>query len=511
MKNLGKSCSSKKRIWKVWFRGVFLAVVLMTASLTFISEPQEVKAATEGFKIMNGKGYYIKKDGSKYKGWKNIGGKKYLFDFKTGEQVIGWQKDQWGNYLRYFSRQYGPKGYMATGFWKDGKGNVRFFKPDNGLMTKGWAYDKGNHRFFDRKNGIMYRGVRKVDKYYYYFMGHSKPEQSGYRCKKGFTTLGEKKYYFSPQDGRAAVGWLTKDGKSYYFDSKGEMYKGVRKVGKYYYYFMGNSGERCQSGFKTLGSKRYYFNPKDGHAHVGWLNLDGKKYYFDKRGVMYVNITFNMSGKKYKADADGIVTEANASGSGGKYQYTVHSENGGYVKAYDPKNGRYYYLAREFATHPGVANGEKTDRDLLAAICEAEAGDQGLIGMEAVALCLLNRTIKPDREFPSELRFVLYEQGDPKLYSYPQYSPVRDGALLRRLKGNFYNKTMAYKAADEAMKIFDDYVKYKKPRTLKGFDRKDFNFMYFMMEDVFWKQSLNFAKVDKFLYKDHMFFVDWVS
>ena len=42
-------------------------------------------------------------------------------------------------------------------------------------------------------------------------------------------------------------------------------------------------------------------------------------------------------------------------------------------------------------------------------LCEAEAGNQGKIGMEAVALCVLNRTIKSDKEFPSTIRGVIYE------------------------------------------------------------------------------------------------------
>lgn len=215
---------------------------------------------------------------------------------------------------------------------------------------------------------------------------------------------------------------------------------------------------------------------------------------------MYSNTTLYLGGKKYRVDENGVVTEITS-----KYDYKVES---GYVRAYDKKNGRYYYLAKEFAQHPGVADGRKTDRDLLAAICEAEAGDQGLVGMEAVALCLLNRTIKPDREFPSELRYVLYQQGSPT--AYPQYSPVRDGALVKRLNGNFIDRTAAYKAADSAIKKFNDYVVSGKPRTLEGFDRKDFDFMYFMMESSFWRQPLDFGKVDNFLYKDHMFFVDWV-
>lgn len=489
-----------KSIWRKCMRGVFLSIVLLTLCCAVTTTTKTVNAATEGFQTINGKGYYINKDGSKYKGWKCIAGKKYLFDFETGEQVIGWQKDKWGNYLRYFSNALGSKGYMATGLWKDGNGNVRYFSPQNGLMTKGWCYFSGEHRFFDRKTGIMYTGIRKVDKYYYYFVGNKNTEKAGFRCKKGFVTLGSKRYYFSPRDGHAVTGWLTLDGKTYYFDSKGVMYQGIRKVGKYYYYFKGSAGVRCQDGFVKLGDKQYYFNPKDGHAHIGWLTLNGKKYYFNSKGVMYTNTTLSLGGKKYDVDAQGVVTEKKS-----LYSYTVESS---YVKAYDSKNGRYYYLAKEFATHPGIADGTVTDRDLLAAICESEAGDQGKVGMEAVALCILNRTIQERKEFPSELRFVIYQQAGPN--SYPQYTPVRNGVLLKRLNGQYYNRTLAYEAADEALKIFNDYVKNKTPRTLPGFDRKDFNFMYFMMEASYYNQPLNFEKVDNFLYGDHMFFVDWV-
>ena len=65
MYNSEKSCNSKKTVWKKWLRGVFVALLLMTASLAVTSLPKEVKAASEGFKMINGKGYYIKKDGQR--------------------------------------------------------------------------------------------------------------------------------------------------------------------------------------------------------------------------------------------------------------------------------------------------------------------------------------------------------------------------------------------------------------------------------------------------------------
>lgn len=462
----------------------FLRILLMSALFMLVFGSTGVSAAQKtGFVTEKGKSYYIKKDGSKQKGWLELNGKKYYFDKKTGVQLKGWAKNSKGQVIRYFSK---GSGVMAEGFLKDSKGITRYFEPKTGLLARGFKEIKGKTYYFTSGVGAMMTGWAEDSK-------------------------GQKRYF--SKSGKMATGWLknSKDQYRYFNTKNGVMYVGLKKIESYYYYFDKKTGLRYQKGFLEVDGKTYYFSKSNGKAQTKWLELDGKKYYFDKTGVMYKNTTFELGGKKYSADGNGVVTEVTASEGNGKYQYTVHSEYGGYVKAYDPQNGRYYYLAKEFATHSGVANGEKTDRDLLAAICEAEAGDQGLIGMEAVALCILNRTIEPTREFPSDIRMVLYEQGNPKYYKYPQYSPVRNGALLERLNGNYYNKTLAYQAADEALEIFEDYVKFKKPRTLKGFDRKDFNFMYFMMEDSFWKQPLDFKKVDNFLYKDHMFFVDWVS
>lgn len=85
--------------------------------------------------------------------------------------------------------------------------------------------------------------------------------------------------------------------------------------------------------------------------------------------------------------------------------------------------------------------------------------------MEAVALCVLNRTIKTDKEFPSTIRGVIYENIGSSTTA--QYSVVRDGALLKRLNGNFENRTLAYQAAREAMTIFNNYVKNWESQNIK--------------------------------------------
>ena len=62
--------------------------------------------------------------------------------------------------------------------------------------------------------------------------------------------------------------------------------------------------------------------------------------------------------------------------------------------------------------------------------------------MEAVALCILNSTIDKYKDFPSQIRYVIY-QGKPT-----QYAVVTNGALLKRLKGTGWeSKTVAHQAA----------------------------------------------------------------
>ena len=250
----------------------------------------------------------------------------------------------------------------------------------------------------------------------------------------------------------------------------------------------------------TISGKKYYFSTSNGSMATGLKTIDGKKYYFKTDGSMAVSTTVTVSGVTYTISSTGVATV--------KTSHSNQNLSNGNVKVYDTQNSRYYTMVKEYKTHPGIANGKTTDKALLAALCESEAGDQGKIGMEAVALCVLNRTIKKDKEFPSTVRGVIYESMVNG--TYPQYSVVRDGALLKRLNGNFENRTLAYQAAKEAMTIFNNYVKNGKSRTLTGFKQKDFNYMYFMMNSSFKKQPLTFSKVKYEVYKDHTFFVDWV-
>ena len=435
-----------------WMKGLMLVCLLLAGCAFFSHSATEVQAATAGFKTFGGNTYYIKSDGSKQKGWLTLGKYKYYFNKTTGVQVKGWLNVN-GQKTYYFTSQ---KGAMVTGWLTDSRKRKRYFNPKTGKLTRGWMKNsKGKKYYFTSGEGIMATGWLKNSK-------------------------GQKRYFHSTS-GVMATGWLKNTSKniSYYFDPEtGYM----------------------TTGWRRISGKKYYFSTSNGSMATGLKTIDGKKYYFKTDGSMAVSTTVTVSGVTYTISSTGVATV--------KTSHSNQNLSNGNVKVYDTQNSRYYTMVKEYKTHPGIANGKTTDEALLAALCESEAGDQGKIGMEAVALCVLNRTIKKDKEFPSTVRGVIYESMVNG--TYPQYSVVRDGALLKRLNGNFENRTLAYQAAKKAMTIFNNYVKNGKSRTLTGFKQKDFNYMYFMMNSSFKKQPLTFSKVKYEVYKDHTFFVDWV-
>ena len=451
-------------------RNIWKSCLLLSVIAVFVLGCFSVSAATKtGFVTENGKTYYINKDGSRQKGWLELNGRKYYFNRTTGVQLKGWAKDSSGKVIRYFTK---GAGYMVTGNLKDSKGNIRYFDEKTGLLTRGWRTDAKGYK-------------------YYYYSGSGVMATGWVQDKKS------QRRYFSKANGRMLTGWVENSAGNYrYFHpTSGILYVGLQKVGEDYYYFSKTTGIRYEKGFGTVGSKKYYFDKKTGKMKTGWLEEDGKKYYFESSGAMVVNDVRAIDGTTYKFDENGVASKVDSN-------YVI---DGKYVKVFDAKNNKWYYMEKEFLEHPGIADGTVSDLDLLAAVCDAEAGDQGLVGMEAVALCVLNCTVDKYKEFPSQIRYVVY-QGKPN-----QYAVVIDGALIKRLKGQFEDRTNAYAAAKAAMTMFNDYVNKGTARTLPGFKKKDFDYKFFMTPQAFWAQNLNFSKLDYEQYKGHMFFVDWIS
>ncbi|WP_157075946.1 Ig-like domain-containing protein [Neobacillus fumarioli] len=117
--------------------------------------------------------------------------------------------------------------------------------------------------------------VSKDGKWYYY-------EPTTSELKKGWYKVGGT-WYYSDQNGIMQTGWLKQGSTWYYFNSNGAMQTGWEKIGTTWYYFQ--SSGAMQIGWLKLDKNWYYFN-SSGTMVTGWVRISGKRYYFDRNGVL---------------------------------------------------------------------------------------------------------------------------------------------------------------------------------------------------------------------------------
>lgn len=291
----------KKVCRKAGLLGILLGLMLFAAGFAVHTTTVDVQAATTtGFRTVNGKTYYYK-SGKKVKGWLTLGSNKYFLNTRTGVLLKGWQRSS-----------------------------------------------KGSMRYFDSRTGAMYKGFKKIGGNYYYF----KPS-TGYTVSGFVKTSSTVVRYFSSGSYTMATGWMknSKGEKWYFTPSTGIMYRGLKKIGAYYYYFDGttgaaksgfltaangnvryfrgktyvmatgwlgsSSGKRyyfakntgvMYKGFKTVDGKTYYFNPKTGVVTTGWVKENGKTYYINPSTTTITTGTKLIDGKYYVFDSNGVMT-----------------------------------------------------------------------------------------------------------------------------------------------------------------------------------------------------------
>lgn len=291
----------KKVCRKAGLLGILLGLMLFAAGFAVHTTTVDVQAATTtGFRTVNGKTYYYK-SGKKVKGWLTLGSNKYFLNTKTGVLLKGWQRSS-----------------------------------------------KGSMRYFDSRTGAMYKGFKRIGGNYYYF----KPS-TGYTVSGFVKTSSTVVRYFSSGSYTMATGWMknSKGEKWYFTPSTGIMYRGLKKIGAYYYYFDGttgaaksgfltaangnvryfrgktyvmatgwlgsSSGKRyyfakntgvMYKGFKTVDGKTYYFNPKTGVVTTGWVKENGKTYYINPSTTTITTGTKLIDGKYYVFDSNGVMT-----------------------------------------------------------------------------------------------------------------------------------------------------------------------------------------------------------
>ena len=129
--------------------------------------------------------------------------------------------------------QFGPSGYMATGFLKRTNGEWVYADSD-GALVSGWVKDGGQWYYLDPASHVMATGWVADGGSWYYLTGN----------------------------GAMAIGWVNDGGTWYYLNASGKM----------------------ATGWVNVGGSWYYLAPS-GAMLTGTQVINGRTYVFDANGV----------------------------------------------------------------------------------------------------------------------------------------------------------------------------------------------------------------------------------
>lgn len=93
-------------------------------------------------------------------------------------------------------------------------------------------------------------------------------------------------WYFFDENGVMQTGWVYQGNKWYFMDAEGVMQTGWLAQGSKWY-FLGRGGA-MQTGWLAQGNKWYYFG-SNGVMQTGWQAINGQWYFFKSNGAMAAN------------------------------------------------------------------------------------------------------------------------------------------------------------------------------------------------------------------------------
>lgn len=380
-----------------------------------------------------------------------------------------------------------------TGIWVLTGGRWWYQYSDGTYPTSTLLKINGSKYYFD-KDGWMVTGWYKFKAGWRYF------NSSGAMVKSAWVG----NYYLQSDGIMATDQWIGE----YYVGSDGKWIPGKQKVtegwvltgGRWWYQYA--DGTYPTSTLKKINGSTYYFD-KDGWMVTGWYKFKKGWRYFNASGAMVKSAWVG----DYYLQSNGIMAVSQWID---KY-YVDANGKWRYVKVVD-SNGKTYNCERQYLTDPDVS-----DMVFWTAIVYAEAGDQGIAGMSAVAMCILNRM--NSTSYPNDLRTVVYQSS--------QYQPARTGTLTKYLQDSNSAIASTYRkntrtAVQNALTTYDDFLEGTGTRQISGITLpkgEEFDYCYFMTPAAFRQCNLDEDACDV-LYvlkkgnsdpeKGHVFFRKWV-
>ena len=148
-------------------------------------------------------------------------------------------------------------------------------------ISDGWSQD-GLYYYID---GVPVKGIAEIKGVLYYF-----DAATGRLCKK--------------------AQWIDQDGKRYFCNAEGILYRNqFIKFGTIYYY-MGSDGS-MQTGIVKANDGRLYYIGEDGTVQkkAQWIEQDGKRYLCNAEGILYQNRFIKFGDTYYYCGNDAAIVK----------------------------------------------------------------------------------------------------------------------------------------------------------------------------------------------------------
>lgn len=287
----------------------------------------------------------------------------WFYSEGEGKLAEGWK--QIGGVWYYFCPE------MRTSSWYDQEKDLVYLIGKDGAWTgvstsgEGWL-NINNRWYYVEKYTEQYREGSTTWKYFYsngiyeingtnYFFKDGVMQSNGWNSS---TSTWDGTVYtdwvYATPNGELAKGWKQIDGKWYYFNNGGRMYKdglcsingklyafeasGAMKANQWHsqawtyedgtkeihWMYMGPDGAAKTGWFKV--GKDWYYAEEYGDMVTGWLKDGGARYYLKESGAMAANEWIEEGGTWYFIKGNGAMAEKEWILDGGTWYYM--DENG---------------------------------------------------------------------------------------------------------------------------------------------------------------------------------------
>ena len=224
----------------------------------------------------NGKRYFSKDDGELYRNqFISFGYRRYYMG-KDAAAMTGVFTASDGK--KYAAKSDGEL-YRSQFINADG---LSYYIDEDGAVSIGiFTASDGNKYYADEKTGAIVKKAQWIEKNGKRYFSNA----DGMLYRNQFISFGTHRFYMGP-DGAVITGiYEANDGKLYHADATGEVVQKAQWIeinGKRY--FSNSEGILYRNQFISFGSLRYFMGP-DGALVIGNFIFEGKKYKTDTNGV----------------------------------------------------------------------------------------------------------------------------------------------------------------------------------------------------------------------------------